>query len=241
MKLQLLASTLFALAALPLSAASTLINIDFKTGSGSMSGAAVLGAAGDVWNAPNTNPSSSAAVFSLVDSSNAAAGSLTYYSGTAGNGSGFNAGTGANPAALMDGIAGSANGGSGTSYAQITFEFTGLLANTTYDIVAYGASTAGTDRGTLFFNTVGGSVLGSTTGGSVDIAGGAGTAYTTFQLTTDGSGAFNILTNYNSASSAQGPVNGFQLQAVAVPEPSWSVLASFGLVSLALRRRRHAH
>ena len=48
MKLQLLASTLFALAALPLSAASTLINIDFKTGSGSMSGAAVLGAVADV-------------------------------------------------------------------------------------------------------------------------------------------------------------------------------------------------
>lgn len=236
LRLKLMAATLVALA-LPWTAPAQLINIDF-IGS-DMTGAAVLGSGGDTWNYFNTAASGTPAGGALVNSSNAATGaSLSYFTPDLADGFNFSADGTANPAALFDGIAGGTNGGGGSGFAQITFNFTGLAPNTAYDIVAYGASQTGTDRGTHFFPTVGGAIAGSTTGASTTIAAGDGVSYATFQLTTDGSGDLTIHKNFNSATSAQGPVNGFQLQ--QVPEPSTFALAGFGLASLALRRRRRA-
>jgi hypothetical protein len=208
-----------------------------------MSGAAVLGSSGDTWNILEGNPGTSATVVSgLLDSTGSSSGvSLSYLDFGGDGGFGFADGGSGDPASLFDGIAQGDNLGSGSSVAQLQFVFSGLPASTPIDVVAYGSRGGGV--GTHFFQTIGGSIDGSTSGTTTSIANGAGDAYTSFQLMTDVSGSFTLYTNFNSGSSASGPVNGFQLSYTsAVPEPSTYavLLGSLVLGAMVYRRRKQA-
>jgi len=214
--------------------AQSLWNVDFKSNNGSMSGAAVIGAAGDIWNVLGSNPAASPVSVSLANNLGVVGSVSLSYTAVGGGGFGFSSASG-NPTTLMgDGIASGVNGGGGTSFAQISFTFSGLSANTQYDVVAYGANTTA-GAGTLFFNALSGPILGSTTGASNDINAGPGIAYTVFTMSTDGSGEFTFYSNFNSGVSAAGPVNGFQV--TAVPEPSTFTLIGVGLIGMTLFRR----
>lgn len=215
--------------------AQSLWNVDFKSNNGSMSGAAVIGSAGDFWNVLGSNPSLTPVSVSLADNLGVVSSVSLSYTGVGGGGFGFSSASG-NPTSLMgDGIASGVNGGSGTSFAQISFTFSGLSANTQYDVVAYGANTTA-GAGTRFFSSISGPTLGTTTGASNDINAGPGVAYTTFTLSTDGSGAFTFYSNFNSGVSAAGPINGFQV--TVVPEPSTFALVGIGLIGMTMFRRR---
>ena len=219
---------------LPAASFGQLINVDFGPGA-THGGAAIFGDAGDTWNNIATAGDAATATTLLDSDGNDVGVTLTITDdGTSGT---FNADAAANPAALMDGIRSNNNGGGGTSFAQQTFDFDGLMANTDYDVVAYAAATPGTDRGSVFFGTLNGPALGQTTGSVVDIfaANAPGNAYTTFTVTTDATGGFTLLKNFNSGSSTQAPVNGFQVS--AVPEPGSMALLLGSGVLLVVRRR----
>ena len=90
-----------------------------------------------------------------------------------------------------------------------------------------------------FFQTINGPVLGFTTGASTNIVGGLGLAYTTFSMTSNASGAITILSNFHSSTSAQAPVNGFQIVGAArVPEPASMCLLGVGAVMVFAARKR---
>ena len=227
-----------AIAALPFGSTAQLWNVDFQGASGSMTGAGVVGSAGDYWTVAGSNPSATPVTISLNDNNNNAGNAIGLtYTGLASSG-GLAADGTANPQALMDGFRSNINGGGGSSFAQMTYNLTGLLANTQYDLLAYAAATPGTDRGTLFFEALNGPILGQTTGSVVDIfaANAAGNAYTTFSLTSDATGAITFYSNFNSATSTQAPVNGFQI--ALVPEPSTLALAGLGLLSVLWRKQK---
>ena len=148
---------------------ATLWNVDLVSASGSMSGAGVVGSAGDSWNVFNTGDGQTA--LTVVDSSGVSGASDIglFIDKPGGNQFGFGAEATSNPMALMDGFGSSVNNGLGTSAAQQSFAFSGLVPNTQYSVTAYGASQSGTDRGTFFFDTVNGLILGYTDGSSTDI------------------------------------------------------------------------
>jgi hypothetical protein len=222
----------------PVAQAASIWNVDC-VGANAMSGAAVVGSAGDFWNTAETADVDSELVIKDTTGISGPGNIALSFSAPGGVLFGFNADGSANPAALMDGFGTSVNNGTGTSFAPLTFTFSGLVPSTTYAVYAYGASTTGSDIGTHFFQTIGEAPLGSTSGASTDINAGAGEAYSTFAMTTDGAGAFTILTNFNSGSSARAPVNGFQIVGPApVPEPaSICLVAMSGMIVLGLRKR----
>ena len=218
--------------------AASIWNVDFVSPV-AMSGQAVVGSAGDYWNTANTGDVGNNLV--VVDSTGVSGpGNIALnFSAPGGNLFGFAAEGTANPAGLMDGFGSSVNGGGGTAFAQLSFKFSGLVPNTQYTVYGYGASQSNTDRGTFFFGAVNSPILGFTSGASTNIASGANIAWDDFVMTTDVLGAFTINTNFNSNTSAQGPVNGFQIVGPApVPEPtSIFLVAATGLVLLGVRKR----
>jgi PEP-CTERM motif len=216
--------------------AASIWNVDCSTSNGVASGAAVVGSAGDVWNAFDTTDAGAAQ--SIVDSAGGNPIGFTF-SAPGGNIFAFNPSGAPNPSALMDGFGSSVNGGGGTGFAQLAFTFSGLVPNTAYTVYGYGASTDTSDRGTFFFGPVNSVILGATSGASTNISSGAGVAWDDFVMTTNAAGSLTINTNFNSNTSAQGPVNGFQIVGPApVPEPATICsLAIGGLVGLAMRKR----
>jgi hypothetical protein len=220
--------------------ATSIWNVDLNSSNGVASGAAVVGSAGDYWNVANTSDVDTN--LNIVDSSGVSGGSdiTLKFSAPGGNVFGFNPVGAPNPAELMDGFGSSVNGGGGSAFAQLSFAFSGLVPNTQYTVYGYGASQDGTDRGTYFFGPVNSLILGVTSGASTDIAAGNQVAWDDFVMTTDASGAFTINTNFNSGTSAQGPVNGFQVVGPApVPEPaSICLVAMSGLILLGFRKRQ---
>jgi hypothetical protein len=124
----------------------------------------------------------------------------------------------------------------------------GLAAGTTYDLYTYGINGGFTGRGTRFIinnnNWTGGTPDGDsfnwlqTTGASASSFQ-EGANYVTFSGVQSFNGNIEFYIGANpTGDNDQGPVNGFQLVATAIPEPSTYALVLGGIATLLLIRRR---
>ena len=124
----------------------------------------------------------------------------------------------------------------------------GLTAGVTYDLYTYGINGGFTGRGTRFIinnnNWTGGTPDGpsfnwlQTTGASASSFQ-AGVNYVAFSGVQSFNGNIEFYIGANpTGGNDQGPVNGFQLVATAIPEPSTYALVLGGIATLLLIRRR---
>ena len=235
-----LAAAVLGLASLvPSPARADLIDVQFNTsGTATYGGAAVLGAAGDVWNAFGQNTESGASGSgSLVRSDGTASGVTLSYSTPNGF---FDASGGG---ALFD----------GTPYANLmtaylfadnhgvsgpgTVSFAGLTPGDSYQLSLYSAANSAgriTD-----FTLSDGQMQSVTPSGSATFA--KGNTYADFTTTANSQGGLSITITTGNAD--EGDLNGIQLQDLgptAVPEPSTAIVAAFGAVAfLAYGWSRH--
>ena len=191
-----------------------LINVNFtlnsSAGSGgpnpspTMSGAAVLGAAGDQWNGISTSSGSGIPLI-YANGSNSTV-TMTF---TSGGGFNVNDYGGSTPFAstLYNALMENYLYNNGTLQ---TIMLSGLAASSAYKLVLYNAAnTAAAGRTTYF--TVNGHAQSSTWNGSSSTLI-AGVDYVEFaSALSDGSG--NLATTYTGAGTAEGDINGFQIQA----------------------------
>jgi hypothetical protein len=194
-----------------------LIDVDFNNDSAgaahggpnpgpTMSGAAVLGAAGDQWNGINVSTGTNISLF--YSDGTASPVTMTF---TSDGGYDAHAYSGSTPfngtpyAALMEDYL--FNGG----VAQ-TVTLSGLPTNSVFDVVLYNAAdTAGAGRKTFF--TVNSTTQGSTWNGTSSTLI-AGVDYVVFpSALSDGSG--NLIITYTGNGTAEGDIDGFQIQLVA--------------------------
>jgi beta-glucanase (GH16 family) len=199
----------------------------FSTGGGvtfgpAMSGAAVLGEAGDQWNEINVSSGTGIPLIyanggsSPVTMTFTSAGGYNVYSY-----SGATPFTGTPYVALMENYL--YNGRLGT-FAPQTITLSGLAANSTYNLVLYSAAdTAAAGRTNCF--TVNGNTLSSIWNGTSSTLI-PGTDYVEFpSAMSDGSG--NLVITWTGTNSAEGDINGFQI--IANPAgPSTNILANPG-------------
>ena len=209
-----------------------LINVNFtlnsSAGSGgpnpspTMSGAAVLGAAGDQWNGISTSSGSGIPLI-YANGSNSTV-TMTF---TSGGGFNVNDYGGSTPFAstLYNALMENYLYNNGTLQ---TIMLSGLAASSAYNLVLYNAAnTAAAGRTTYF--TVNGHAQSSTWNGSSSTLI-AGVDYVEFaSALSDGSG--NLATTYTGAGTAEGDINGFQIQAapltINVSYNNTNVLISF--------------
>ena len=212
-----------------------LINVDFNNnsyGAGhggpnpgpTMSGAAVLGAAGDQWNGINVNSGTGIPLI-YANGSNSPV-TMTF---TSGGGYDVNSYGGSTPFAgtpydaLMEDYL--YNGGS-----PQTITLSGFAANSKYNLVLYNAADVPAAGRTTFF-TVNGNTQSSTWNGSSSTLI-AGVDYVEFtSAMSDGLG--NLVITWTGNGSAEGDINGFQIQSVP-PVPSLPVTQISGGVSHSL-------
>ena len=194
---------------------SQLIDVDFNennsAGAGgggpnpgpTMSGAAVLGSAGDQWNGIDV---SSGTGIPLTNADGSA--STVTMTFTSGGGYDVNSYGGSTPFAgtPYDALMEDYLYNSGTPQ---TITLSGLAANSAYNLVLYNAAnTAAAGRTTYF--TVNGNTQSSTWNGSSSTLI-AGVDYVEFpSALSDGSG--NLVITYTGNGSAEGDINGFQIQ-----------------------------
>ena len=192
-----------------------LIDVDFNENSSAgagggpnpgptMSGAAVLGTAGDRWNGIDVSSGTGIPLTNADGSASAV--TMTF---TSGGGYDVNSYGGSTPFAstpydaLMEDYL--YNGGTPQAIT-----LSGLAANSTYNLVLYNAAN-GTAAGRTTFFTVNGFTQSSTWNGSSSTLI-AGVGYVNFTSAySDGSG--NLVIAYTGNGSTEGDINGFQIQA----------------------------
>jgi endoglucanase len=193
-----------------------LIDVNFtlnsSTGTGgpnpspTMSGAAVLGAAGDQWNGINTSSGSGIPLI-YANGSNSTV-TMTF---TSGGGYNVNDYGGSTPFASTPYNALMENYLYNNGIPQ-TITLSGLAANSTYNLVLYNAANVSAAGRTTYF-TVNDATQSSTWNGSSSTLI-AGVDYVDFALAlSDGSG--NLGVTYTGNGSAEGDINGFQIQAAS--------------------------
>jgi hypothetical protein len=192
----------------PYAGSPVLINVDFGAGA-TQSGAAVLGSAGNVWNALTGNTgtivNSAGSTVSGVGLNISAYGLFTDTGSSA-----MDAGT----TSLMQDYA---FGYSSTP--TITVSLTGLTAyaGANLTLVIYAAGNSSGQGATLRLSGASGGNTGSaltTSATSRQVSAGAGVAYQTFTGSVGGSGTLTFTANFNSGQSFT-TVNGFQIQLTA--------------------------
>lgn len=222
--------------------AQSLFNVDAGTAtSPTYTGAAVLGATGDLWTGI-TGGDFGNFTTAISDSTGSFAAGVTVhvwnYSGTWDN----TGGTTANPMGLMEDYINAPAWGNPADGWPIRVELANLPTLTAFSLVVYAAGDGSGQSAIISLATDSsfGTILQSAnvTSASRDISAGAGVAYQLFSGTTSASGTvdFEIATTVNDWHA----FNGLQLEVTAVPEPSSLALCGGGLVLLGVFRRRLA-
>jgi hypothetical protein len=214
------------------SAMAALYDVDCgMSNSPLMSGAAVLGSAGDIWNAYNAGswtwgPHN---VVPLADSTGAAS-TVTMDCWNYVTGSDNAGGTLANPMALMEDYIAAYESGDGF---PVKVQLSGLPVSTAFDLVVYSAGDGANQGGTITLFDPSGNIVKATSGASRDITAGEGIAYQSFAGTTDANGGVYFEVGSTTTWHA---LNGLQIN--VVPEPSTFVLLAIGGAMLLVVRKR---
>jgi hypothetical protein len=218
------------------SALATLYNVDCGiSNSPTYSGAAVLGSAGDVWNAytngnwvPTPGPS-----ISLVDSMGTPT-SVQFNVGNNSGGSDWTAGNeSVNPFDLMRDYLEAPGWGAGDGW-PIKAQLSGLPASTPFNLVVYSSGNGTGQAGEITLFDPSGNIVKDTTAASRDISAGVGVAYQTFSGTTDANGG--VYFEVKTITDDWHALNGLQID--VVPEPSTIILLVMGGLMMLLPWRK---
>lgn len=220
-----------------------LINVDFGDKNstnysgvpypGAYSGAAVIGADGDIWNGvATTSTATSGSGISLVDSQGQATGIQLAYACPQ-----LMRVTSSNWNALLDDQIGTYNTLGSSLWVTLSDLEPGV-----YDLYVYGGSIASNGNpNTPNAKTIGLSVqVGDMSYGSVTLASASteyafveGANYGVFESIVVGSGDILTITGVNQLAGKTAALNGLQLVSASVPEPAPMVLVLGGLLGLA--------
>lgn len=222
--------------------AATLINMDFNrlrngAGGGTMTGAAVLGASGDVWNSTLTDTGTLLSL-ALQTSANAASGITLTSTATD---SGWTHGQSTPPRTLDATSAAQTlryDWLRAANAATTTLTLSNLTVGHTYELILYGGMTGGNYTVGADTRTIQGWGF-TATGNVIDTTLTVNQDYTIYTGTIGAGGnlAFTVtdITTSQAGDTANDGLAGFQLS--VVPEPSTALLGAVGMIAL-LRRRR---
>lgn len=197
-----------------------------------MSGAAVLGAAGDVWNsfdAGNPNTPTNYGPFALVDTASNATGISLSFNADGGVISGHS-GTQPDPNLTNSYLYNNTSG-------PITETLTGLAPNASYNLVLYVASDDALRGDRSVTGSANTSAFAATGNPQSTFINGENVVELT--VSADSTGALAIAENDGlTNTSGEVDLNGLQLQSLATPEPGSLLLLCLGAGALLVRKRR---